>query len=101
MLRAAPRIVIPNKPKIVVYYCGDNNMTDAEKSDPAVPVKGFTDFVAAVRAELPETRFIYVSIKPSPSRWAVWPKASGVNDQIKALCENLGVLAGAIHAPPL
>lgn len=86
MLRAAPRIVIPNKPKVIVYYCGDNNMTKGESSDPEVPVKGFADFVALVRADLPETRFVYVSIKPSPSRWAAWPRVSEANAKLKELC---------------
>ena len=86
VLRAVPRLVLPNKPKIVVYYCGDNNMTDPVKADPAIPVQGFVDFVAAVRVELPATRFIYVSIKPSPSRWAMWPKASEANAKVKAIC---------------
>ena len=101
VLRAAPRIVIPNKPKVVVYYCGDNNMTDPVKADPAVPVKGFTDFVALVRADLPETRFVYVSIKPSPSRWAVWPKASEANAEVKALCAKDDKLTYVDIAPAL
>lgn len=101
MLRAAPRIVIPNKPKVIVYYCGDNNMTNPEKADPEVPVKGFADFVALIHAELPETRIIYVSIKPSPSRWAVWPKSSEANTRIKALCEADPKLTYVDIAPAL
>lgn len=101
MLRAAPRIVIPHKPKVIVYYCGDNNMTKGENSDPEVPVTGFADFVALVRADLPETRFVYVSIKPSPSRWAAWPKVSEANSKIKALCEADAKLAFVDISPAL
>lgn len=86
MLLAAPRIIIPNKPAIVVYYCGDNNLTSA-KADPQVAVQGFADFVALIRAGLPGTRIVYVSIKPSPSRWDAWPRVSAANAAIRALCD--------------
>ena len=101
VLYAVPRLVLPYKPKVVVNYCGDNNMTDPVKSDPSVPVKGFSDFVAAVRAELPTTRFIYVSIKPSPSRWAMWAKASEANTLIKTLCAADPLLTYVDIAPAL
>jgi lysophospholipase L1-like esterase len=86
VLRALPRIILPNKPKVIVYYCGDNDLSDAEKADPAVPVKGFQDFVAAARAELPQVRLVYVSVKPSPKRAASWPKAQQTNAQVQAFC---------------
>ncbi|MEK7412716.1 MAG: GDSL-type esterase/lipase family protein [Planctomycetota bacterium] len=87
VLQAVPRLIVPNKPKVIVYYCGDNDMAK-ESADPAVPVQGFKDFVAKVRADLPTVRIIYVSIKPSPSRIAVWPKAQIANAQVQTYCAS-------------
>lgn len=86
MLKAYPRLLLPNKPKVIVYYCGDNDMASGATADPAVPVKGFTDFVAAVRADLPKTRIVYASIKPSSSRIAAWPKVQIANAQLQEFC---------------
>ena len=87
VLRAAPRLILPNKPRVIVYYCGDNDMVQ-ESADPAVPVQGFKDFVTKVRAELPTVCIVYVSIKPSPSRIAVWPKAQIANAQVQTYCAS-------------
>lgn len=84
VLAAAPRYVIPYKPKVIAYYCGDNDI--AGKQTPEVTAKGFTDFVALVRKDLPQVRFVYVGIKPSPSRWALWGQAQKANELVQAEC---------------
>lgn len=84
-IAAIPRLVLPFAPKVIAYYCGDNNM-GSTSSDPKVPVQGFKDFVAAVRKDLPGVRIVYLSIKPSPHRWAVWPKVQQANAAVKTYC---------------
>ncbi len=84
VLAAAPQYVIPYKPRVVVYYCGDNDI--GAKKTPEATAKGFTDFVTLVRKDLPQVRFVYLSIKPSPSRWALWSQAQKANDLVKAAC---------------
>lgn len=62
------RLVYPFRPHTVVMYAGSNDI-NAGKS----PTQVFADYVAfveAVHRELPQTRIIYISIAPSPSRWA-------------------------------
>lgn len=85
VLNAIPRLVLPFKPRVIAYYCGDNNM-GSPSSDPAVPVQGFKDFVTAIRKDLPEVRIVYLSIKPSPHRWSVWPKVQQANAAVKEFC---------------
>lgn len=81
-VEAVPLIVTPYKPKVILYYCGDNDLGSPSTS-PEVPVNGFKNFVAAVRKELPSVRFVYMSIKPSPKRTESWPNAQKANAMIK------------------
>lgn len=99
VLAAAPRYVIPYKPKVVAYYCGDNDI--GAKKGPEATAKGFLDFVALVRKDLPATRFVYVGIKPSPSRWALWAQAQKANDLVKAECTPANGLYFVDLAPGL
>lgn len=83
-VEAVPVLVIPYKPKVILYYCGDNDLGSA-KTSPDVPVEGFKNFVTAVRKELPNVRFVYLSIKPSPKRTDSWPNAQKANAMIAEL----------------
>lgn len=81
-VEAVPHLVIPYRPRVILYYCGDNDLSKPEV-DPAVAVHGFKAFVAAVRQELPQVRIVYLSIKPSPSRILSWPNARKANAEIR------------------
>ena len=61
------RIVIPHAPRTIVFYAGDNDI-EAGKT-PAQVLAAFQALTARVHAALPETRILFVSIKPSISRW--------------------------------
>jgi len=66
-VKFADRIVIPCKPRLVVFYAGDNDIAGGKS-----PERVFGDFkelVEKIQAALPETRIAFISIKPSPSRW--------------------------------
>lgn len=59
----AERIVVPYKPPVVVFYAGDNDL--AAGKTPAQVLDAFRSFVATMHRELPSTRVVFVSIKPS------------------------------------
>lgn len=99
VLRVAPRIVIPYKPKVIVYFCGGNNLTTPETAKPQVVVAGFTDFLALVRKELPEVRVVFMSINPCPKRFAAWPQVAEANATVKAMCATDDKLLYAETAP--
>lgn len=66
-VRYVDRIVVPYHPRIVVYYAGDN---DVEAEVPAAEIAHqFALFEEKVHSALPETRIIFISIKPSIRRW--------------------------------
>lgn len=69
VLEFADRIVLPYKPREVVFYAGDNDL--AAGKSPAQVLDAFESFVAVVHRALPSTRIVFVSIKPSIARWNI------------------------------
>ena len=71
------QLVLQYRPRQVFVYAGDNDL--AEGRSPQQVLESFEGFVAAVRAELPDTRIAYISIKPSPLRAELMPRAREAN----------------------
>ena len=78
VLHFVDRIVIPYGPRAVVIYEGDND-TGRFRVPPATIASELEQIIAAVHAELPETRVYVMSVKPSLARQAVWDKAQEAN----------------------
>ena len=82
--RYADRIVIPYKPRIVVFYAGDN---DVEANRTPEQIAGdFTAFEQKVHAALPDTRIIFISIKPSIRRWRWMEQMNAANALVAKYC---------------
>ena len=77
----AERIVVPYRPPVVVFYAGDNDL-NAGKS-PAQVLAAFQSFVATVHRDLPRTRIVFVSIKPSIARWSIVDKMRAANQLVR------------------
>lgn len=83
-VRYVNRIVIPYHPRVVVYYAGDN---DVERSVPAPEIAHqFALFEEKVHDALPETKVIFISIKPSIRRWKWIETIRTANALVKAYC---------------
>jgi lysophospholipase L1-like esterase len=65
----AERLVVPYKPPVVVFYAGDNDL--AAGKTPTQVLNAFQSFVATMHRDLPATRVVFVSIKPSIARWSI------------------------------
>ncbi|CAN7279173.1 SGNH/GDSL hydrolase family protein [Variovorax sp. LjRoot84] len=83
----ARELVVRYKPRHVLVYAGDNDL--AEGRSPLQILESFARFANAVRAELPDTRISYISIKPSPSREKLLPQMRETNDIIGAYLNRL------------
>lgn len=83
-LHYTDRIVFPYKPRAVIVYEGDNDI--AQGMAPEKIKDTFRGFVRKVHEELPECRIYFLSIKPSISRWPLWPKMKEANSLIAAEC---------------
>lgn len=81
VVRYAPRIVLPYRPRLIVLYAGDNDLWEGKSPDSVF--RDYQAFVAVVGRALPQTRIAYVSIKPSGSRWALADKMRAVNAMIR------------------
>lgn len=83
-VRYVDRIVVPYHPRIVVYYAGDN---DVEANIPAEEIAHqFALFEQKVHAALPQTKVIFISVKPSIRRWKWIDTIKATNAIAKAYC---------------
>ncbi len=80
----ADRTVLPHAPRMVVFYAGENDI--AGKKTPDEVAADFAKFCDIVLKALPETRILYVSMKPSPRRWSLQSKIDAGNALIAAYC---------------
>ena len=89
----ADRIILKHKPKVVFLYAGDN---DIARGRTAKEVAGdFKQFVSVVHKALPETRIVFIAVKPSLSRWKLAGTIQEANKLIKKQCEKHDYLAFA------
>jgi lysophospholipase L1-like esterase len=85
-VRYIDRLVLRYEPRMVVVYAGDNDIGGGKISE-QVSVD-FERFVRAVHAKLPQTRILYLGIKPSPLRWLQIDRMRLANDVIRSMCER-------------
>lgn len=77
----ASRIVIPYAPKVIVFYAGDNDLFAGKTTETVC--RDFQAFAGAVLKALPDTHIVFIAIKPSSSRWALWEKQQQANRLIR------------------
>ncbi|MCA9020986.1 MAG: hypothetical protein KDA74_12640, partial [Planctomycetaceae bacterium] len=80
----ADRIIIKHQPKLIFLYAGDNDL--ARKKTAEEVSNDFKQFVAKVHKSLPETRIVFIAIKPSLSRWKLADTIQKANKLIAAQC---------------
>jgi lysophospholipase L1-like esterase len=78
------RLVLRHKPRVVVLYAGDNDI--GRGKSPEQVMKDFEEFVAGVHKEFPETKILYIAIKPSILRWNLAEPMQRTNAGIAAIC---------------
>lgn len=78
------RVALVYKPRAIVVYEGDND-TGRYQVPPAKIAEQFEAIVKKIHAALPKTRVYVIGIKPSVSRWEVWPVSVKANDLLKAI----------------
>ena len=95
----AERIVLRYEPKVIVFYAGDNDVAAGKNARRVFD--DYKKFVKLVHARMPGTRIIYVGIKPSGSRWSLWPVMNEANMMIKDFSGKDGRLFYFDSATPL
>lgn len=82
----ANRLVLPYRPRTVVVYAGENDL--AEGATPQEVLERFATFVRLIKAELPDSRIAFVSIKPSPLRAVLMPAVRQANALVQAYSQT-------------
>ena len=82
--RHIDRLVLKHEPRLVVVYAGDNDVGAGRLSEQVAV--DFERFVRAVHAKLPQTRILYLAIKPSLLRWLQVDRMRAANDIIRSIC---------------
>jgi lysophospholipase L1-like esterase len=95
----AERIVFKYSPRVIVFYAGDNDIADGKS-----PERVFHDFAAfaeLVHSRLPETRLVYLPIKPSLARWNKWPQMMAANSLAETYARDHAWLTYVDTATPM
>lgn len=96
----ADRIVFPYAPTTIVLYAGDNDVAAGKSAETVY--EDYMKFVVLMHAKLPETRIVFIAIKPSISRWKLAPEMDKANRLIREHTKLVDHLAYAdIWAPML
>ena len=82
----ADRIVIPCKPRLIVFGAGGNDIHFGKS--PEQVANDFRAFVEKVRAKLPEVRIAFISINPAPVRAAELDKVRRANQLIREFIDH-------------
>jgi hypothetical protein len=86
LVHDAPRIVIPYAPRAVVVYAGNNDVASGKSAETVAA--DFEALLALIHRTLPETDVHFVTIKPTPLRFRLWPEMAKVNARVAAMAAS-------------
>ncbi|HCR30033.1 MAG TPA: hypothetical protein DIV79_08460 [Opitutae bacterium] len=93
------RIVTPYEPSVIVFYEGDNDISAGKTVEQVF--NDFQTFYGLVREKLPDTKIVYIPIKPSIKRAQLWPLMHLVNQLIYVRSQKSPHLYYADIATPM
>ncbi|WLD12088.1 GDSL-type esterase/lipase family protein [Planctellipticum variicoloris] len=76
------RIVLPLKPRVIVLYSGDNDLS--KNKTPEDVLAAYQDFARQVREQSAETKLVVLALKPSPRRFSLADKYRAANRLLEA-----------------
>ncbi|KMS54672.1 GDSL-type esterase/lipase family protein [Sphingobium cupriresistens] len=82
------RLLPPVPPRSVVVYVGENDL--AAGATPDAVSRDILALLKRLRADYPRAAIAWLSLKPSPIRWTLWPKMAQVNAAIAARAKRDG-----------
>ncbi len=85
VIRYENQVIFPYRPSEIVIYCGENDVAAVEKPDAYVVYKRFVTLYQDIRRKMPTTPVVFISLKPSPSRWELRAKMIAINGWIREM----------------
>lgn len=82
----APRLILPLKPRLVVFYSGDNDSSAGHSA--ARIAEDFKAFATTLHGALPDCRILFIPIKPSIARQKLLPLQREANALIEKHCAS-------------
>ncbi len=83
VIRYADDIIFPYQPKQIVIYCGENDIASSDTVTAEMTRDRFKGLFEMIRAKMPDVPIVFISIKPSPSRWSMKDRMIKANALIK------------------
>jgi len=94
------QIVQPYDAAVIVFYAGDNDIAAGKTA--AQVFEDYTELVTRIRHDKPLVKFIYLPVKPSPSRFSLWKEMNRLNLMIKVYNDkNVGLFYVDVAIPLL
>ncbi len=85
----AEQTILKYKPKQIYIYCGENDLAGNKTVTADTVLKRFKQLFSIIRKNLSKkTEVVFVSIKPSVSRWKLEDKFVEANEKIKKYIES-------------
>ena len=85
----AEETIIKYKPRQILIYCGENDLAASDTVTPKMVLDRFTILFNLIRNKLDKkTEVVFVSLKPSVSRWHLESKYVETNKLIKTFLET-------------
>ncbi|MDZ4784122.1 MAG: SGNH/GDSL hydrolase family protein [Planctomycetia bacterium] len=98
-LHFADRIILPYRPRTIVFYAGDNDIANGKSAEQVA--KDFARLAAKIHEGLPEARLLFLAIKPSRARWELIDVQREANRLVAAQAEGADFLRFVDLASPL
>jgi lysophospholipase L1-like esterase len=83
LIRYKEEVIYTYQPKQIVMYCGENDIAASDSITGKMVLERFKQLFSDIRQRLPGVPFIYISMKPSPSRWQMKDRLTNGNKRIR------------------
>lgn len=83
LLRYEEDVIFKYDPKQIVIYCGENDLAASDTVTAAMVFDRFKTLLSEIRAVYPNVPVVFISLKPSPSRWHLKDKEIAANKMIE------------------
>lgn len=82
VLRYYRRLLPPTQPSTIIVYVGENDLAAGASADKVAA--DILTLLKRLRNDYPRAPIAFLSLKPSPIRWTLWPKMAAINQAVAA-----------------
>lgn len=101
VIRYAGEVILKYKPSQVVVYCGENDLAADSSIHGKTVLKRFKSLTGIIHDSLPETKILFIALKPSPSRIRLLEEIRDANRRIRRYIEPRKYMAYADVFTPM